>query len=111
VAPNKRLVLSAIASSLDDNGAPIDAGTTFTRGVESIYIFFEYRDVPPSALLRHTWFRDGGSVYFRSERLGDTSNGAGHVMWSPSGGFRAGLYEVRLQLGGVPQFVANFEVK
>lgn len=104
-------MLNTIASGVDENGAPIGAGTTFTRGVPSVYIFFDYQDAPPSALLRHTWFRNGGSVYFRSERLKESGSGTGHVVFAPQGGLRAGLYEVRLQLGGVPQFVANFEVK
>jgi hypothetical protein len=111
VAPNRRLVLNTIASDVDANGAPIGVGTTFTRGVPSVYIFFDYQDAPPSALLRHTWFRNGGSVYFRSERLQESGSGTGHVVYAPQGGLRAGLYEVRLQLGGVLQFVANFEVK
>jgi hypothetical protein len=111
VAPNRRLVLNTITSDVDANGAPIGVGTTFTRGVPSVYIFFDYQDAPPSALLRHTWFRNGGSVYFRSERLQESGSGTGHVVYAPQGGLRAGLYEVRLQLGGVLQFVANFEVK
>jgi hypothetical protein len=111
VAPNKRLVLNAIATGIDESGLPLSAGTEFTRGVKTIYVFFDYRDVPPSALLRQSWFRNGGSVNFRSERFGLTGNGLSYVSWSPRNGFRTGLYEVRLALGGVPQFVANFEVK
>ncbi len=104
-------MLNAIASGIDANGAPTDVGTTFARGVETIYIFFDFHDVPPSALLRHTWFRDGGSVFFRSKRLTKNGRGTDYVSWSPPGGFQPGLYEVRIALGGVPQFVANFEVK
>ncbi len=111
VASDKRLTLNAIASSVDASGAPIGVGTTFTRGVETIYIFFDFRDVPPSALLRHSWFRNGGSVFFRSSRLGKNGQGTAYVSWSPPGGFPSGLYEVRVALGGVPQFVANFEVR
>ncbi len=111
ISPDKRLTLNAIASSVDANGAPIGVGTTFTRGVETIYIFFDFRDVPPSALLRHSWFRDGGSVFFRSRRLTKNGQGTEYVSWSPPGGFQPGLYEVRIALGGVPQFVANFEVR
>ncbi len=111
VAPDKRLTLNAIASSIDANGAPVGISTTFTPGVETIYIFFDFRDAPPSALLRHSWFRDGGSVFFRSSRLGKNGQGTAYISWSPPGGFPPGLYEVRVALGGVPQFVANFEVR
>ncbi|MCS7055335.1 MAG: hypothetical protein NZM18_04075 [Thermoflexales bacterium] len=111
VLPGQRLALNAIASGIDANGAPIGAGTTFTRGVETIYIFFDFWDVPPSALLRHSWFRNGGSVFFRSKRLTTNGQGTDYVSWSPPDGFAPGLYEVRITLGGVPQFVANFEVR
>ena len=111
-APNKRLTLLAVASGVDAQGAPVDAGTSFSVGTKSIYIFFGYRDVPPSALLRHSWFRNGGSVYYNSQRLlGQSATGTSLLQWSPQGGMRAGLYEVRVQLGGVQQFVANFEVR
>lgn len=115
VEPNKRLTLREIASGIDENNLPAGAGTDFQAGTPTIYIFFDYRDVPPNALLRQTWFRDGGSVHFDSQPFNQdgAQNGAGlaKVQWSPRGGFKAGLYEVRLQLGGVPQFVANFEVR
>ncbi len=115
VEPNKRLTLREIASGIDENGLPAGAGTDFQAGTPTIYIFFDYRDVPPNALLRQTWFHDGGSVHFDSQPFNQdgAQNGAGlaKVQWSPRGGFKAGLYEVRIQLGGVPQFVANFEVR
>ncbi len=111
LAPDKRLVLNAIASGMDENGQPAGAGTSFQAGTPTIHIFFNYRDVPPDALLRHSWFRDGGSVHFSSQRFNANGEGLAEVQWSPRGGFQPGLYEVRLQLGGVPQFVANFEVR
>ncbi len=111
VEPDKRLVLNVIASGIDENGQPVGAGTTFQAGTPTLYVFFDYRDVPPDALLRHTWFRDSGSVYFNSQRFNQNGAGLAAIEWSPRGGFKPGLYEVRLQLGGVPQFVANFEVR
>jgi hypothetical protein len=111
VEPNKRLVLRAIASGIDENGLPVGDGTSFQAGTPTIYVFFDYRDVPPNALLRHTWFRDGGSVYYNSQQFNQNGAGLAALQWSPRGGLKAGLYEVRIQLGGVPQFVANFEVK
>jgi len=111
VDPNKHLVLSAISSGVDENGQPVGAGTSFQAGTPTIYVFFDYRDVPPNALLRHTWFLNGGSAYFSSQRFNQNGAGLAAIQWSPRGGFKPGLYEVRVQLGGVPQFVANFEVK
>ncbi len=111
-APNKRLILLAITPGVDASGQPLAASTTFSAGVASVYIFFDFRDVPPSALLRHSWFRNGELSFFFSQRFpSQDATGTTFVQWSPRGGFRAGLYEVRVQLGGVPQFVANFEVK
>jgi hypothetical protein len=108
---NQRLTLADIASGIDANGAPIGSATEFSKGMPSIYVFFDYRDVPPGALLRHTWLRDGRSVYFRNERFRRVGEGPASIFWKPPSGFAPGLYEVRVALGGVPQFVANFEVK
>ena len=38
-------------------------------------------------------------------------SGVASISWTPDGGFEPGLYEVRVLLGNVPQFVANFEVR
>lgn len=111
VPPNRRLVLRAIAGGVGAGDEPLETGTTFPAGQATIYIFFDFHDVPPSALLRHTWFRDGDSVFFRSQRLIRNGSGTSYISWSPAGGFRPGLYEVRIMLGGVLQFVANFEVR
>jgi len=110
-APDERLALLAIASAVGDDGAPVGATTSFPKEGKSIYIFFSYQDVPPSALLRHTWFKDGNSVFFGSKRLPPNGRGRDYVSWSPPEGLQPGLYEVRVSLGGVLQFVANFEVR
>ncbi len=110
-APDERLALLAIASGIGADGAPVGVTTSFSTEAKSIYIFFTYQDVPPSALLRHAWFRDGGSVFFGSKRLPARVRGQDHIFWSPSERLQPGLYEVRVSLGGVLQFVANFEVR
>ncbi|MCS6773959.1 MAG: hypothetical protein NZ693_07600 [Thermoflexales bacterium] len=107
----RRLTLRAISSALDGQGMPIENQTTFSPGVAAIYIVFDYRNAPPSATVRHTWFRDGSSVHFDSQPLPDAAVGTSYVMWSPEGGFATGLYEVRIALGNTLQFVANFEVR
>jgi hypothetical protein len=110
-APDERLALLAIASGIGADGAPVGVTTSFSTEAKSIYIFFTYQDVPPSALLRHAWFKNGGSVFFGSKRLPARGRGQDHIFWSPSERLQPGLYEVRVSLGGVLQFVANFEVK
>jgi len=110
-APDERLALLAVASGVGADGAPVGATTSFSKETNAIYIFFSYQNVPPSALLRHAWFRDGGSVFFGSKRLPANGRGSDYISWSPPDGFQPGLYEVRVSLGGVLQFVANFEVQ
>lgn len=106
----RRLQLIGIAEALDERGMPVHSATRFISGTQTLYVVFEYRNVPPNALLRHTWFRDGSSVYFDTVQLPREAIGIGHITWSPEGGFAPGVYEVRLALGNVLQFVANFEV-
>lgn len=107
----QRLALRAVASDIDANGMPVNEGTRFPARTKEVYIFFDFQNVPPSALVRHTWFHNSGSVYFRSDALNRNGSGMAALSWAPNGGFEPGLYEVRVLLGNVPQFVANFEIR
>jgi hypothetical protein len=107
----QRLSLRAVASGIDANGLPDSEGTRFPARTQEVYIFFDFQNVPPSALVRHTWFHNSGSVYFRSDALNRNGSGVAALSWAPDGGFEPGLYEVRVLLGNVPQFVANFEIR
>jgi hypothetical protein len=107
----RRLTFKAIGSGVDSSGNPIGGNTTFSKTTKAIFVFFEYRDVPPSAVIRHTWFRNGGSVHYGSAQISRNGSGTASVVWQPPNGFQTGLYEVRFVLGGAPQFTANFEVK
>jgi hypothetical protein len=109
---NKRLTFHAIANAITSNGGPRDSASRFSARTNTIYVFYNYHDVPPRATVRHTWFHNGGSVYFENVEFdGKLGEGVGAVAWTPSGGFEPGLYEVRIVLGNVPQFVANFEIR
>jgi hypothetical protein len=109
---NKRLTFHAIAKGITDAGMPSEAASRFSTRTGTIYVFYNYHDVPPRAMIRHTWFHNGGSAHFENiEFDGKFGEGVGAVAWSPDGGFEPGLYEVRIVLGNVPQFVANFEIR
>jgi hypothetical protein len=107
----RHLTLRAISNAVDALGLPIGASTEFSKGVPAIYVFFDFRDVPSGTLMRQTWFRDGGSVYFDSTTWTRSGDGSTYVVWSPKNGFDPGLYEVRIMLGDVKQFSANFMVR
>lgn len=107
----KHLMLRAMASGIDPSGLPINPALQFDAGVPSIYIFFDFQNVPEGRRLRHNWFRDGGSVYFESLPWERSGSGNAAIDWSPPNGFDAGVYEVRVFLDDQLQFVANFEVK
>jgi len=108
---DKHFVLRAIASAVDPSGLPVNPSLQFDAGVPSIYIFFDFQNVPEGRRLRHNWFRNGGSVYFESLPWERSGNGNAAIDWSPPNGFDAGLYEVRVFLDDQLQFVANFEVR
>lgn len=107
----KYLSLLAISNAIDVSGQPISATAEFTRGVPTIYVFFDYNDAPQGALMRQTWFLNGGSVHFDSTSWSRVGSGTAHISWSPTQGFDVGLYEVRVLLGDSRQFSANFEVR
>ena len=109
--PNdKLLTLRAISSRVNANGQPISSTAEFTAGVAIVYIFFDYRSVPAGALMRQTWLHDGSSVHFDSAPWTLSGSGTASASWSPKNGFQKGLYEVRVSLGDVKQFTANFMV-
>jgi hypothetical protein len=111
-APSQRLTFHAVAAGITAKGEPIDEYSRFPARTQQVFVFFNYRDVPPRATIRHTWFHNGGSVHFdNTEFDGNAGAGVGSIVWKPDGGFEPGLYEVRIVLGNVPQFVANFEVR
>lgn len=110
-AGNKYFVLRAIAGGVDPSGLPVNPSLQFDAGVPSIYVFFDFQNVPAGRRLRHNWFRDGGSVYFESLPWERSGSGNAAIDWSPPNGFDAGVYEVRVFLDDQLQFVANFEVK
>jgi hypothetical protein len=108
---DKHFVFRAIASGIDASGLPVNPSLQFEAGTPSIYIFFDFQNVPEGRRLRHNWFRDGGSVYFESMPWERSGSGNAAIDWSPPKGFDAGVYEVRVFLDDQLQFVANFEVK
>ena len=110
-ANGKYLSLLAISNAIDASGQPISATAEFTKGVPTIYVFFDYNDAPQGALMRQTWFLNGGSVHFDSTSWSRVGSGTAHISWSPTQGFEVGLYEVRVLLGDNRQFSANFEVR
>ncbi len=109
-AGSKYLALRAIASAVDASGRPVSSTAEFTRSVKTVYVFFDYSDVPQGALMRQTWFLNGGSVHFDSTTWARDGNGTMYIAWTPQQGFNPGLYEVRVLLGDARQFSANFMV-
>ncbi|MCS7059540.1 MAG: hypothetical protein RMN25_00075 [Anaerolineae bacterium] len=107
----KHLMLRAIAGGADASGLPINPSSEFQAGIPSIYIFFDFQNVPVGQRLRHNWFRNGGSVFFESFPWERSGSGNAFIEWAPARGFDVGLYEVRVFLEDELQFVANFEVK
>jgi hypothetical protein len=110
ITNDKYLSLHAISNAIDAQGQPISATAEFTRGVPTVYIFFDYNDAPQGALVHQTWFLNGGSVHFDSTTWNRAGDGTTYISWSPARGFDSGLYEVRVLLGDTRQFSANFMV-
>lgn len=59
IASGKPLTLRAVSSALDGNNTPINPSTQFVSGTHTIYVVFDYQDIPRGTVLRHTWLRNG----------------------------------------------------
>lgn len=111
IASGKPLNLRAVSAAVDGNNAPISPSTQFSSGVQTIYVVFDFQDIPRGTVLRHTWLRNGVSVSFSSAPFTKPGIGTDNISWTPIGGFVPGLYEVRVALANTIQFTANFLVK
>jgi hypothetical protein len=111
VASDKLLTLRAISSAVNTNGQPISSTAEFSASVPIVYIFFDYHAAPPGLLMRQTWLHNGESVYSDYATWTLSGSGTTSISWSPKNGFQQGLYEVRIILGGIKQFSANFMVR
>lgn len=111
IASGKPLTLRAVSSEIDGGNAPIKPSTQFVSGTQTIYVVFDFQDIPRGTVLRHTWLRNGVSVSFSSAPFTKTGLGTDSISWTPKGGFDPGLYEVRVALANTLQFTANFLVK
>ncbi len=111
IASGKPLTLRAVSSEIDGSSAPINPSTQFVSGTQTIYVVFDFQDIPRGTVLRHTWLRNGVSVSFSSAPFNKSGLGTDSISWTPKGGFDPGLYEVRVALANTLQFTANFLVK
>jgi hypothetical protein len=108
-APNAKLIYTALASVLDNNGNPVDAGAKFPQGTRSVKIFFRANNVDNNVV----W-----SVFcYKGNRLVDSFIDVWKWGTKPQGGraFCAidgslGAYRVTGYLGLTKQFEAPFTV-
>jgi hypothetical protein len=108
---SQALALRAIGTGWSKSGELQGVATEFEIGTKTITVFFNFQNVPKGSLLRHSWLKDGKTLSFSSATFTKPGRGTDALSWTPRGGFAAGLYEVRVSLGNVQQFVANFLVR
>lgn len=111
LASDKPLALRSVSSNSSGAGQPISNTAEFVNGTATVYVLFDYHDIPRGTVLRHTWLRNGTSVSFSSAPFSKPGQGTDNVSWTPKGGFTPGVYEVRVALANTLQFTANFLVK
>ncbi|HQV69482.1 MAG: hypothetical protein WAU96_16025 [Anaerolineae bacterium] len=105
------LTLRVISPKITASGEPLGAATEFTQPTKTIYIFYEYKNLPPAQTLVHEWFRGGASQYRASELLKFSGDGIAYVAWVSPQNISGGLYEVRFTLNNKRMFVANFSAR
>ncbi len=110
LASDKPLTLRAVSSSPTGNGQS-SSTTEFGNGIPTVYVIFDYRNIPRGTILGQVWLRNGASVSASTAKFAKPGAGTDMISWTPKGGFTPGLYEVRIMLANTPQFTANFLVK
>lgn len=105
------LALRVISPRITESGEPLGAATEFTQATKTIYIFYEYKNLPPAQTLTHEWLRGGALQYRASELLKFSGDGIAYVAWVSPQNIPGGLYEVRFTLNNKRMFVANFSAR
>ncbi len=84
------MTLRAIGAEVGASGLPVSPTAEFTPGVRSVYVVYDYQNIPAGALIRHNWFRNGGSVHFASFPWDRPVDGTTHLVWVQRKPFQPG---------------------
>ncbi len=98
--PNARLRITAVATRVNAERQPLDAGSVFRAGFRRLYVFFRYYGMDSGVAWTRVLFRDGapiqgGEYAWRSA----APNGETFCYFELPDGFGPGEYEVRFYIG------------
>ena len=96
---NARIRVTAAALAVAANGTPLEAGDTFTAGLERIYLFMTYRNMDNGVAWSRVLYRNGQPVQGQAYLWSGGESGESFFFFGNAAGYPAGDYEVRVYIG------------
>ncbi len=93
--PEARIAFLTFALG-EENGQPLNPGVEFQPGDYRIYFFFEYEGMAPNVVWTYGWYRDGEYLDGATRLWVLGGKGTNYLYYRPPGGYRPGVYEVRV---------------
>jgi hypothetical protein len=97
--PSAQIDITAASARITPDGTPLEAGTTFSAGIQRIYLFFSYADMDANVVWSRVLYRDGQPVQGQAYLWSGASSGQHFFFFGNEDGYPAGDYEARVYLG------------
>jgi hypothetical protein len=92
--------ITAIASGITTERAPVSAGTKFPVGTPRIYVFFDFSNMADGVSWSRALLRDGSVIFSESEAWSRGEQGKTYDWFNAQGGgLSAGNYQVQFYIG------------
>ncbi|HET90714.1 MAG TPA: hypothetical protein ENN99_08255 [Chloroflexi bacterium] len=104
------ITIVTLAADRDEEGQPVDAGDEFAPGNRQVYLFISYADMADGVPWTFAIYREG-ELLDSTTRLWEWGpDGRTSLYYTPPGGYRPGVYEMRVFIGERLQGVAQFVI-
>jgi hypothetical protein len=98
----------ALDDVIGDNLKAIQATTNFDTTVQRLYVFFDYQNMASGMQWKQVLLKDGQVIQERNQQWGITQDsGSSFFFFGNTGGFEAGVYEIRLTAGESDALLAS----
>jgi hypothetical protein len=103
------ITIVTLAADKDGAGRPVDPGTEFPPGDHRVYLFIAYDGMANGVAWTFAIYRDGEFLDASTQLWEWGADGKTYLYFKPPGGYKAGVYEMRVfiqdRVQGVAQFV------
>lgn len=93
------VVILSAASAVTGDGAPLEPDTTFSGGIQRIYLFINYQNMNNGVVWSRILYREQVPVQGRSYLWSQGESGNSYFFFGNHAGYEPGSYQVRIFVG------------